>query len=231
MFNIINDLKKRKLRDNFEIIFYGPMPRPGARMGEKALKIMDMIFEKEKIRKIAGIKPKEFRENGILLENDEFIEGDLIMFIPAGTGPKLFKNSDLPLNEAGFVEINEYCEVKHNFDETSNEKYKIFAIGDCATLDGPDWRAKQGHIAEVMARAAAYNIEHIEKGSEKRIEYLSHVNILCLMDMGNAGALLYRDNKRAILMPLFIVGHLLKKVWGWYYKNSKLENIPRIPGM
>jgi sulfide:quinone oxidoreductase len=135
------------------------------------------------------------------------------------------------LCEAGFIEINEYCEVKHNFDETSSEKYNIFAIGDSAAIDGPDWRAKQGHLAEVMARVTAYNIEQIEKGSEKREEYISHVNILCLMDMGNGGALVYRDNKKAILLPLFILGHWMKKGWGWYYKNSKLKKIPRIPGM
>lgn len=231
MFNIINDLKKRGLRDKFEITFYGPMPRPGARMGEKALKIMDDMFKKMNIKKIAGIKPKEFQKNGILLENGEFIESDLTMFIPAGTGPKIFKNSDLPLNEAGFIEINEYCEVKHNIDETSSEKYNIFAIGDSAAIDGPDWRAKQGHLAEVMAKVTAYNIEQMEKGSEKRAEYISHINILCLMDMGNGGAFVYRDNKRAILLPLFILGHWMKRGWGWYYKNSKLKKIPRIPGM
>ncbi|MFN3787849.1 MAG: sulfide:quinone reductase, partial [Sulfurihydrogenibium azorense] len=51
------------------------------------------------------------------------------------------------------------------------------------------------------------------------------------MDMGNGGGLAYRDNKRALLLPLPIIGHWMKKGWGLYYKLSKLGKIPRLPGM
>ena len=40
-----------------------------------------------------------------------------------------------------------------------------------------------------------------------------------------------RDDKRAFMLPLPIIGHWLKKMWGWYCRNSKLGRIPRIPGM
>jgi len=231
MFNIDYKLKKLGIRDKFEITFFAPMPKPGARMGEKALTAMDSWFKRLNIKYIKGKKIKEFVNDGVIFEDDSKLESDLTMFIPAGNGPEIFKNSDLPLNEAGFIKINEYCEVSHNFDDTSSDKYKIFAIGDSAAICGPDWRAKQGHLAEVMAKVAAYNINEIEKGSEKRKEYLSHINILCLMDAGNAAAFVYRDNKKAKMIPLPIIGHWMKKGWGWYFKNSKLNKIPRIPGM
>ena len=231
MFNVDYKLRRLGIRDKFEITFFAPMPKPGARMGEKALQAMDKWFERLNIKQIKGKKIKEFLEDGVVFEDDSKLESDLTMFIPAGTGPEIFKNSDLPLNEAGFIKINEYCEVKHNFDDTSSDKYKIFAIGDSACIDGPDWRAKQGHLAEVMARVAAFNINEMEKGTEIRKEYISHINILCLMDAGNGAAFVYRDNKRAIMIPLPIIGHWMKKGWGWYYKNSKLNKIPRIPGM
>ena len=231
MFNIDYKLRKLGIRDKFEITFFAPMPKPGARMGEKALKMMDNWFKRLNINFIKGKKIKEFVEDGVIFEDDSKLDSDLTMFIPAGNGPEIFKSSDLPLNEAGFIKINEYCEVMHNFDETSSEKYPIFAIGDSAAIDGPDWRAKQGHLAEVMARCVAYNINEMEKGSEKRAEYISHINILCVMDAGNGAAFVYRDNKKAIMIPLPIIGHWLKKAWGWYYKNSKLNKIPRIPGM
>jgi len=230
MFNVHNKLKKLGIRDKFELTFYAPMPKPGARMGEKALKIMDMMFKKMNIKKVVGKKFKEFLPDGILLEDDTLLESDLTMFITAGTGHRVFKNSDLPLNEAGLIKINEYCEVMHNYDETP-ENFKVFAIGDSAAIDGPDWRAKQGHLAEIMARVAAYNINEIEKGSEKRKEYISHISIICLMDTGDGGALVYRDNTKAFLIPLPIIGHWMKKGWGWYFKNSKLNKIPRIPGL
>lgn len=152
------------------------------------------------------------------------------MFIPAGDGHSVIRNSDLPLNEAGFVHINDYCEVMHNFDETP-ERYNVFAIGDSAALEGPDWRAKQGHVAEVMARNVAFNIKAMEKGSTKRKGYQKHINILCVMDSGDGAAFVYRNDKGGKMIPMPFVGHLLKKGWGWYCKNSKLGKIPRIPGM
>jgi sulfide:quinone oxidoreductase len=231
MFNFHNYLKKKGLRDKFEITFFAPMPRPGARMGEKPVKMMDIMFKRLNIKKITGKKIKEFQPDGVLFEDDSKLESDFTMFIPALGGHPVFKNSDLPLNEGGFIKINEYCEVLHNFDETSTDKFPIFAIGDSSAICGPDWRAKQGHLAEVMARVTAYNIREMEHNSDKRKEYISHINIICLMDTGDGGALVYRSHTKTIFLPLPIIGHWLKKGWGWYYKNSKLGKIPRIPGM
>ncbi|RLB76048.1 MAG: sulfide:quinone reductase, partial [Deltaproteobacteria bacterium] len=44
-------------------------------------------------------------------------------------------------------------------------------------------------------------------------------------------AFVYRDDKRAFMFPMPIIGHWLKKGWGLYCRHSKLGNIPRIPGM
>ena len=231
LFNVHNKLKKLGIRDKFELSFFAPMPKPGARMGEKALKAMDKWFDMLNIKAYKGKKIKEFVKDGVIFEDDSKLETDLTMFIPAGNGPELFKDTGLPLNEAGFIRINEYCEVQHNFDDTSSDKFPIFAIGDSAAIDGPDWRAKQGHLAEVMAKAAAFNIYAMEKGLEERKEYISHINILCVMDSGNGAAFVYRDNKRAKMIPLPIIGHWMKKGWGWYFRNSKLNKFPRIPGM
>ena len=152
------------------------------------------------------------------------------MFIPAGDGHPIFENSDLPLNEAGLIQIDDYCEVMHDYDETQ-EKYKVFAIGDVTALDGPDWRAKQGHIAEVMAKNVAFNINEMILNKEDRKGYLAHINILCVMDSGDGAAFVYRNHKGGKMIPLPIVGHWMKKGWGWYCRNSKLGKIPRIPGM
>ncbi len=231
LFNVEYMLKKKGIRNNFELTFFAPMPKPGARMGEKAVEIMEKIFSDKDIKYIKGKKIKEFVKDGVIFEDNSKLETDLTMFIPAGTGPELFKDTGLPLNEAGLIKINEYCEVAHNFDETSSDKFKIFAIGDSAAIDGPDWRAKQGHLAEVMARNVAYNIKMMEEGKVARKEYISHINILCVMDMGNGAAFVYRGNKKALLFPMPIFGHWLKKGWGHYFKLSKLNKIPRIPGL
>jgi len=230
IFNLHNRLKKLGIRDQFELTFFAPMEKPGARMGPQALKMMDIYFDKLDIKKHFGKKIIRFEENGVVFEDESKLESDFTMFIPAGNGHPVFENSDLPLNEAGLVKINDYCEVMHDFDDTP-ERYNVFAIGDSTALDGPDWRAKQGHIAEVMARNIAFNIDAMIKGNEERKGYLDHINILCVMDSGDGAAFVYRSSKGGKMIPMPIVGHWMKKGWGWYCRNSKLGKIPRLPGM
>ncbi len=230
LFNVHHKLKKLGIRDKFTLNFYAPMEKPGIRMGPNALKMMDIYFDKLGINSYTGRKIKEFTKEGTLFEDDFLLKSDLNMFIPAGTGHQVFENSDLPLNQAGLININNYCEVKHDYYESPDE-YKVFAIGDAAALQGADWRAKQGHIAEVMAKNTAYNINAIEKGKISRKGYGCHLNILCIMDSGDGAAFVYRDDTKAVMFPLPFIGHYIKKGWGWYCKNSKLNKIPRIPGL
>ena len=234
LFNVHNQLKKLGIRDKFELTFFAPMAEPGARMGKQALKMMDVFFNRLDIKKHFGKKIKRFESDGIVFEDDSKLESDFTMFIPAGDGHPVFQNSDLPLNEAGLIKINDYCEVVHDFDKdekTEQGIFNVFAIGDSAALEGPDWKAKQGHIAEVMARNVAFNIEMMVKGNDARKGYKDHLNILCVMDSGDGAAFVYRDDKGGKMIPLPIIGHWLKKGWGWYCRNSKLGKIPRIPGM
>ncbi len=230
LFNVHNQLKKLGIRDKFELTFFAPMENPGARLGSQALKMMDMFFDRLDIKKHFGKKIDHFEADGVVFEDNSKLESDFTMFIPAGDGHPVFANSDLPLNEAGLIKINDYCEVMHDYDETT-DTYNVFAIGDSVALDGPDWRAKQGHIAEVMARNTAFNIDAIIKGKEEREGYLHHINILCVMDSGDGAAFVYRNDKGGKMIPMPVIGHWLKKGWGWYCRNSKLGKIPRIPGM
>lgn len=223
IFNTVNYLKKKGLRDKFEITFFAPMANPGAKMGKKALEINDKFFNKLNIETRIGKKIKRFEADGVIFEDDSKLESDLIMFIPASTGKKLLYEFGLPLSDAGFVKINKFCQVE-GFTN-------VFAIGDVASLEGPDWRAKQGHIAEVMARVTAENIKDIEQNTNNLKSYVEHINILCVMDTGDGAAFIYRDMKREVMLPLPIVGHWFKKGWRHYYKLSKLKKIPRIPGM
>ncbi|MFK5936995.1 MAG: FAD-dependent oxidoreductase [Sulfurimonas sp.] len=227
LFNVHNMLKKKGIRDKFELTFFAPMPQPGKRMGPQALKMMDVMFNKFGIKKHFGKKITGFSEEGVNFEDGTTLEADFTMFIPAGDGHQVIKDSDLPTNEAGFVKTNDYSCVENEDGTLTN----IYAIGDIAALEGYDWRAKQGHIAEVMAKNVAHNIQERENGRRNFKGYHNHLNILCVMDSGNGAAFVYRDEKRAFMFPLPVVGHLLKKSWGKYCRYSKLGKIPRIPGM
>ena len=224
VFNLHVYLKKKGVRDKFQLEFFAPMPKPGIRLGEKNAEKAYKMLDRFGIRRYFGRKIVEFKPDGILLEGDYFIKSDLTMFIAATNGHPVFQKSDLPLNEAGFVKIEPTCAVPGT-DET------VWAIGDSAVLEGPQWKAKQGHLAEVMGRIVARNLENKINGNPERESYIHHLSILCLMDMGSmGGALVFRNDKRSIMLPLPIIGHYLKKLWGWYYKASKLKKIPRIPG-
>ena len=227
LFNVHNMLKRRGIREKFELIFFAPMPEPGKRMGPQALAQMDKFFNRLNINRHFGKKITHFEADGVVFEDESKLEADFVMFIPAGNGHKVVRESDLPQNEAGFVKTDDYsCVLDEN-----NEMTNVYAIGDVAALEGYDWRAKQGHIAEVMAKNAIHNIYQRDNGGFDFKGYKEHLNILCVMDSGDGAAFVYRDEKRAFMLPLPIIGHWLKKGWGFYCKNSKLGKIPRIPGM
>jgi sulfide:quinone oxidoreductase len=193
-------------------------------MGKKALKLMAALFERNHFASRYGKKIARFEENSVIFEDESVLESDLTMFIPAGDGLALIKDSALPLNKAGFILINDFCEIQ--------DVDGWYCIGDAAALEGPAWKAKQGHLAEVMARNAAHNSAvtmGLKSGTKKG--YLEHRGILCGMDMGNGAGFVYRDDRKEMLIPLPIVGHWLKIFWGWYYKTSKMGYIPRLPGI
>lgn len=223
LFNVHNYLKKKKVRKDFELTFFAPMPKPGQKMGEKALVMMDSMFRMTKIHKKVGSKIKAFEEDGIVFEDDTKITSDLTMFISAGAGHAVTENSGLPLSEAGFIVTNAYNEIE-GFEG-------LYAIGDSASLMGPEWRAKQGHVAEVMAKNVAYNIHNHMQNIDSRKSYEGHLNILCVMDTGSGAAFVHRSEKGGKMIPMPLVGHWLKRSWGWYCYNSKLGKFPRILGM
>lgn len=222
-FNFHNYLKEKGLRKNFELNFFAPMEEPGARMGKTAMNMANSMLDSSGIKRFFGKKIKSFETDGVRFEDDSKLESDFTLFIPASAGNKTLQNSDLSLTEAGFIKIDDNCLV--------NGTHNVFAVGDVAALEGPEWKAKQGHTAEVMARIAVQNILSIENKIPLGEGYQKHLNILCVMDTGNGAAFVFRNDKRAFVIPLPIVGHWMKKMWGKYATLTKLGKIPRIPGI
>ena len=223
MFNIHHLLKKKKIRENFELTFFAPMEEPGARMGKSSLTMLNKMFDKYQIWKRFGKKIVEFEPSSVLFEDGSKLEADLILFISASAGHSVLSASDLPLSDAGFVKIDDNCQVPG----ISN----VYAIGDIAALEGPEWTAKQGHIAELMGRNAAFNILASEKGIPARKGYQEHLNILCVMDTGDGAAFVFRNSLKSFIIPMPYLGHWMKKGWGVYSKLTKVGKFPRLPGL
>lgn len=223
IFNIHHKLKSKGIRNKFALTAYAPMAEPGAKMGKPALKMMDKMFAACGIEKRFGKKIKEFNQTEVVFEDDSTLPFDLNIFIPASDGNILFRVSGLPMNEAGFIKIDNYMQVP-GFEN-------IYAIGDSAAIEGEWWVAKQGHIAEAMGKLAAHNLIQKSRGSKDFKSYKEHLGIICLMDTGNGAALVMRNEKHERIIPLPLIGHWMKIMWGKYSRWSKTGKFPRIPGM
>jgi sulfide:quinone oxidoreductase len=112
MFNLMHELKRRKNKQKVTFSFFSPMPEPGRRMGEKGYKLLLKMLKQYGIERRVGKKIKQFEPDGIIFEDDSRLNSDLTLFIPAGAGPGYLAKTQLPLNEAGFIKINEHCKVK-----------------------------------------------------------------------------------------------------------------------
>ena len=223
VFNVETMLRRKGVRDRFTLTFFAPMARPGERMGKSAFESLESMLRRRGIAMRLGKKITGFERGAVLFEDGSRLDSDLVAFLAAGEGHPVTRASDLPKNEAGFIRVDEGCAVT-GFPG-------VWAIGDAAALQGPDWRAKQGHLAEVMARVAASNIAAQEAGRTERKSYLPEVGITCLLDMGEGAVYVHRDERTERMIPLPVVGHWMKKGWGAYYKLSKRRLVPRMPGM
>ena len=218
LFNVEHLLKRKGLRSSFVLSFFAPMASPGERMGKRAVAMIDSMFRSMGIEKRYGTKIRSFRPGRVEFEDGSALDADLVMFIPGNAGHRAVKTSDLPLSDAGFVLIDDQTLVAG----TTN----VFAVGDVAALDGPEWKAKQGHLAEVMARVAALNIIIAELGEQQSEGYQKHLSILCIMDTGSGAAVVYRNAQREVVVPLPILGHWAKRAWALYGACRKLASSP-----
>lgn len=223
LFNIDHMLRRKGIRDKFSLTFFAPMDKPGNRMGTKAVAMLPSRFAKLGIASQTGVKITEFDREGILFEDGTRIQSDITMFIPAGVGNPIAAESGLPMNEAGFLRIDENCLV----EGTDN----LYAVGDAAAIEGPDWRAKLGHLAEAMGRIAIKNLTNASTGSAERESYVPHISIVCVMDTGNGANYVVRTMKHEYAIPLPIVGNWLKRGWGWHARVTKAYRVPRLPGL
>jgi sulfide:quinone oxidoreductase len=223
LFNIDHRLRKLGLRDRFELSFFAPMAEPGERMGRKALGLLDSMLGRQGIPRRTGTPIAAFDEQGVAFTDGSRLDADLVLFIPGVAGHPVIGRSDLPVNEAGFVRIDDHGLVEGATD--------VYAVGDVAALQGPEWSAKQGHTAEVMARNAVANILAADTGRPERRGYRKHLSIMCLMDTGNGAALVYRGHTRNVVIPMPVVGHWMKQGWGAYARLTKIGRLPRVPGL
>ena len=199
-------LRKRGIREKFNLVFFTPAAKPGNRLGPKAVdKLLDEM-QKREIQTHLGHKMKAFESNKIITEGGEF-ETDLIIFMPGMTGNQWFDNSKLPRSEGGLVKANQHCKV-----ESMNA---VYVAGDSGSFPGPEWMPKQAHMADLQAKTAAKNL--LAELKEQTADAIFKIELICIVDSNDKGMMISRTENKNIMLPGTILFHWLKRLFEWWY--------------
>jgi sulfide:quinone oxidoreductase len=206
LFGLDTQLRKEGRRDKFNLTFFTPAAKPGARLGKKAVGGLLAEMKKRNIRTRLGFKMKEFTTDKIITTGEEF-DADLILFMPGMTGNTWFDNTNLARSEGGLLKANKFCEVA--------DTNKVFVAGDSGSFPGPDWMPKQAHMADLQAEAAAKNA--LDNLNGKKSSHTFKIELICIVDSNNKGIYVSRTLKGGLILPNCRLLHVAKKLFGWWY--------------
>ncbi|KAA5602661.1 NAD(P)/FAD-dependent oxidoreductase [Blastochloris sulfoviridis] len=209
LFIIDTLLRRQGRRHRFDITFFNPSPRPGARLGPKAV---DGLIAEMKRREIAthlGHKMVCMEEKKVVTDGGE-IDADLILFMPGITGPAWLASTDLPLSPGGMVMADAMCRVEG--------RPNVWVVGDAGSFPGPDWMPKQAHQADLQAKAAAANIAAALAGREPKTRFKPE--LICIVDTLDDGMLVFRNERFNIVGPRMKLFHWLKRFFEGYYLRT-----------
>ena len=209
-FCLDNQLRREGRRERFELTFFSPNPRPGKRLGERAVEGLLARLDRQDIHTHLGHKIDRF-EPGRVVTDGGRVEADLIVFMPGMTGPGWVHDSDLPVTDSGHIQVDARACVPG--------LQQVYAVGDCAAFPGPDWQAKQAHSADIQAKTAAQNLLTEFRGVAPQAT-VKH-EIVCILDSLRDGVLVFRNRDRQVVLPPVRPAHwakvALEKAFLWKY--------------
>ena len=206
LFGIDTLLRKQGRRENFKLVFFNPAKEPGKRLGEKAVAGLLREMKKRGIDTRLGHKLTGFEADRVKTEGGDFAS-DLTLFMPGMTGPDWAASSGLQLSPGGFFQADAHCQVAG--------ASKVYVAGDAGSYPGPDWLPKQAHMADLQAKAAAENLLAALAGHPASARFKAE--LVCIVDTLDRGILVYRDEKRALILPPCRLFHWAKRFFEWLY--------------
>jgi sulfide:quinone oxidoreductase len=211
LFGLDTWLRQQGRRDAFRLVFFNPAAQPGKRLGDKAVKGLLGEMQRRGIDTWLGHKLTGFESRAVNTEGGSF-QSDLTLFMPGMTGPDWIAESPLPQSPGGFIQADRLCQVS-GFD-------RVYVAGDAGSYPGPDWMPKQAHLADLQATAAAENIAL--NLQDKAAGAAFKPELICIVDTLEKGILVYRDEKRGLVLPPLRPMHWAKRYFERHYLKRKL---------
>jgi sulfide:quinone oxidoreductase len=199
-------LRQQRRRERFKLVFFNGSPRPGARLGERAVDGLLREMQRRDIEARLGHKPVRFEADRVVTEEGEFA-ADLILFMPGMSGPDWAGESGLPLSPGGLIQADEHTRVA-GFE-------RVYVVGDSGSFPGPDWMPKQAHMADLQAVAAARNL--LAELDGRPVQETFKTELVCIIDTLEKGILVYRSPKRTLILPACRLFHWLKRAFEHHY--------------
>ncbi|MDP2771832.1 MAG: FAD/NAD(P)-binding oxidoreductase [Giesbergeria sp.] len=200
LFGIDAQLRREGRRDAFELVFFNPSKEPGARLGAKAVAHLLAEMARRNITTHLGHKMVRFEADKVVTEGGKFA-ANLILFMPGMTGNAWFDQTTLPRSPGGLVQADAQCRVP-GFE-------RVYVAGDSGSFPGPDWMPKQAHMADLQAAAAAQNLIDGLAGRPQTTGF--KVELACIIDALGTGTLVWRTEKRNLLLPPLRLMHWAKR--------------------
>jgi sulfide:quinone oxidoreductase len=110
LFGLDTQLRREGRRDRIKLVFFNPMPKPGNRLGEKAVQRLMAEMQRRDIETHLGHKMAGFEADKVKTEGGEF-PADIIVFMPGLTGNAWFDNTPLPRSPGGLIAADAHCRV------------------------------------------------------------------------------------------------------------------------
>lgn len=209
LFGVETWLRQQGKRDKFHLVFFNAAAEPGKRLGEKAVRNLLAEMQRRGIETHLGNKILGFSERAVQTETAT-LPADLILFMPGLTGPAWAADSGIELSAGGFFPADAHCAVRGC--------ERVFVAGDAGSYPGPDWLPKQAHMADLQARAAAENLLRALAGQPPTAQ--PRPELICIVDSMNAGMLVYRDEKRSLMLPSSKIFHWAKRYFETHYLRT-----------
>lgn len=211
LFGLDTQLRREGRREKIGLTFFNPMPNPGNRLGERAVKRLMAEMARRDIKKQLGHKLVGFEANKVKTEGGEFA-ANLIIFMPGLTGNTWFDQTSLPRSPGGLVKADAQCRVE-GFPA-------VYVVGDSGSFPGPDWMPKQAHMADLQGEAAAANL--LVELDGKIPQQTFKVELLCIVDSLDAGMLVRRTPDGDMSLPPLGLMHNAKSFFeSWHLRKYR----------